>query len=93
MTDREAYIALNMIEGIGPIKVQALIEALGSPQAVFDPNLSDFRNVKGIGEKLSESILAQRFTVDIQAEIDRAKELGVQIITPLDADYPAALKA
>jgi hypothetical protein len=33
MTDREAYIALNMIEGLGPVTVRALIDALGSPSA------------------------------------------------------------
>ncbi len=92
MTDREAYIALNMIEGIGPIKVQALIDALGSPQAVFAPEQSDLRMVKGIGEKLSETILTQRTQVDPQAELEKAEALGIHIITPLDAEYPAALK-
>lgn len=92
MTGREAYIALNMIEGIGPIKVQALIEALGSPQAVFDPEQSDLRRVKGIGEKLSETILTQRNQVDPLAEIEKAAALGIRIITPLDTEYPAALK-
>jgi DNA processing protein len=92
MTDREAYIALNMIEGIGPIKVQSLIEALGSPQAIFDPEQSNLRRVKGIGDKLSESILTQRTQVDPQAEIERAEALGIHIVTPLDAEYPDALK-
>ena len=92
MTDREAYIALNMIEGIGPIKVQALIDALGSPQAVFDPEHSDLRMVKGIGEKLSETILTQRTQVDPLAEIEQAEALGIRIITPLDSEYPDALK-
>jgi DNA processing protein len=92
MTDREAYIALNMIEGIGPIKVQALIDALGSPQAVFDPAQSDLRMIKGIGEKLSETILTQRTQVDPQAEMEKAEALGIHIVTPLDAEYPSALK-
>ncbi len=93
MTDREAYIALNMIEGLGPVKVRALIDALGSPSAVFDPELTDLRKVKGFGEKLSEAVLAQRTQVDPQAELEKAAELGVRIITPLDAEYPEALKA
>ncbi|HNX52744.1 MAG TPA: DNA-processing protein DprA [Pontiellaceae bacterium] len=92
MTDREAYIALNMIEGIGPIKVRALIDALGSPQAVFDPEQTGLRAVKGIGEKLFETILTQRTQVDPQAELEKAESLGVRIITPVDAEYPPALK-
>ena len=35
MTDRDAYIALNMIDKLGPVRVRALVAALGSPQAVF----------------------------------------------------------
>ena len=93
MTDREAYIALNMIEGIGPVKVRALIDALGSPAAVFDPELEDLRGVKGIGETLSASILSQRNEVDISGELERAAALGVQIFTPLDAEYPESLKS
>ncbi|MDD3275589.1 MAG: DNA-processing protein DprA [Kiritimatiellales bacterium] len=92
MTDREAYIALNMIEGIGPVTVRALIDTLGSPSAVFDPELSDLRMAKGVGIKLSEAILNQRTQVDPKAELEKADELGVRILTPLDEEYPAALK-
>ncbi|MGE4488467.1 MAG: DNA-processing protein DprA [Kiritimatiellales bacterium] len=93
MTDREAYIALNMIEGLGPVKVRALIDVLGSPSALFDPDLDDLQRVKGFGEKLSETVLAKRFEVDPQAELERADGLGVRILTPRDAAYPEALKA
>jgi DNA processing protein len=93
MTEREAYIALNMIEGLGPARVRALIDALGSPQALFDPELSGLHGVKGFGAKLSEAILERRFRVDPQAELERAKELGVRILTPLDEEYPDVLKS
>ena len=92
MTDREAYIALNMIEGLGPVTVRALIDVLGSPSAVFDPERTGFQSVKKVGPKLSEAILVQRDQVDPQAEIEKAKSLGIRIITPLDVEYPAALK-
>lgn len=93
MTDREAYIALNMIEGLGPVTVRALIDALGSPSSVFDPELTDLTMVKTVGSKLSESILSQRSKVDPLSELEKAESLGVRIITPLDAEYPDALKA
>ena len=92
MTDREAYIALNMMEGLGPIKVRALIDMLGSPQAVFEVEGNDLLRVRGIGQKLSASILSQRGEIDPQAEIEQAAELGVRILTPLDGEYPEVLK-
>lgn len=93
MTEREAYIALNRMEGLGPARVRALIDALGSPQALFDPDLSDLEGVKGFGRKLSESVLAQRDQADPQAELQRADELGVRILTLIDEEYPEALKS
>ena len=93
MTNREAYIALNMMEGLGPIKVRALIDFLGSPQAVFEADGAELQRVRGIGEKLRYSILEQRTQLDPLAEIQKAKELGIRIVTSLDVEYPAALKA
>ena len=92
MTDREAYIALNQMEGLGPIKVRALIDMLGSPQAVFEVEGSALQQVRGIGQKVCSSILAQRGEIDPQAEIEQAAELGIRILTPLDGEYPEALK-
>ena len=36
MNTRAAYIVLNRIEGIGPVRTRALVEALGSPEAVLE---------------------------------------------------------
>jgi DNA processing protein len=93
MKDREAYIALNMMEGLGPIKVRALIDFLGSPQAVFEVDGDQLQRVRGVGEKLRYSILEQRIQIDPKEEVETAEELGIRIVTPLDAEYPDALKA
>lgn len=93
MTAREAYIALNMMEGLGPIKVRALIGFLGSPQAVFEAGGDELQRVRGIGGKLRHSILGQRTQVDPVTEEELADGLGVRMITPLDMEYPDALKA
>lgn len=91
MTEREAYIALNMTDKIGPVRVRALIEALGSPQAVFGADRAQLVSVKGIGEDLAESILLQRDSLDPAAEEEKARALGARIVTPVDAEYPEPL--
>ncbi|MBP7830039.1 MAG: DNA-processing protein DprA [Kiritimatiellae bacterium] len=91
MTEREAYIALNMTDKIGPVRVRALIETLGSPQAVFGAGRAQLVSVKGIGEDLAESILQQRDTLDPAAEEQKAQALGARIVTPADAEYPEPL--
>lgn len=93
MTDRDAYIALNMMDGLGPVKVRALIDFLGSPQAVFEVDGARLCKVRGIGEKLCANLLAQRDEIDPSAEIERAAASGARILTPLDDEYPDSLRS
>lgn len=92
MTPREAYIVLNQIEGIGPVRVRMLCEALGSPETVLEATGEQLAAVRGIGPKLAEAIRIQRGRLDAAREEAAAQRLGAQLITPLDPDYPSPLK-
>jgi DNA processing protein len=91
MTRREAYIALNMIDALGPVRVRNLIAALGAPEAVWEAGESDLRRAEGIGAEVARRILAQRGEVDPAAEEARARQAGARIVTRDDAEYPALL--
>ena len=93
MQDRDAYIVLNMIEGLGPVSVRRLIDMLGSPKAILEADRDALMKARGIGEKLALKIITQRDRIDAGAEIRKAAAAGVLIITPLDEEYPVALKA
>jgi DNA processing protein len=92
MNQRDAYIALNMIEGLGPVSVRRLIDALGSPAAILEADRDDLMQARGVGEKLAAKIVRQRDGIDVEAEAARATEHHVRIITPMEAEYPEALK-
>ena len=92
MTSREAYITLNRIEGIGPVRVRALVEALGSPEAVLAAPAAALAAVRGIGPKVAENVVQQRDGLDAGREEGAAAKLGARLITPEDAEYPAPLK-
>lgn len=93
MQDRETYIILNMIEGLGPVSVRRLIDALGSPKAILEADREALMEARGIGEKLALKILVQRDDIDATVEIEKAADVGARIITPLDDEYPDTLKA
>ena len=92
MTPRAAYITLNQIENIGPVRVRAMVEALGSPEAVLSAPAAVLATVRGIGPKVAEGIVTQRATVSADREESAAAALGARILTPLDDEYPAPLK-
>ncbi len=92
ISDREAYIALNLIEGIGPVKTRALIGALGSPADIFIAAEGELSSVRGIGPELARTLMRERDRVDPRGEEKAAGQLGARILTPLDDGYPARLK-
>ena len=82
-----------MIEGLGPVSVRRLIDVLGSPKAILEADREALMEARGVGEKLALKIVVQRDSISAEEEIDKAADIGARIITPLDDEYPEALKA
>jgi DNA processing protein len=91
MDEREAYVALNMMERVGPVAVRGLVERLGSARAVFDAPASALREARGVGPGTADAIVAGRGTVVWQAELERVEQEGLTLLTPVDAEYPELL--
>ena len=92
MTSREAYIVLNRIEGMGPVRARALCEALGSPEAALGASAGELAAVRGVGRKVAEAIVTRRGELDAGGEEAAAAKLGARLVTPVDGEYPEALK-
>lgn len=91
MDEREAYIALNMMERVGPVGVRSLVSRLGSAAAIFDADESVIRSVQGVGREVATAITRQRGGIDWRGELDRTESIGVKIITFVDDEYPRPL--
>ena len=92
MTSREAYIALNMIDEVGPVRVRALLDQFGEPQAILGASKSELMQVNGVGEQVARNITDWRGTVNLDAELERIEKAGVRVVTREDADYPKNLR-
>ena len=92
MTSREAYIALNMIDGVGPVRLRALLDRFGQPEAILTANRLDLQQVAGIGSDTAGNIANWRTAVDLDAELARIEKAGVRAVTCADADYPKNLR-
>jgi len=49
MDSREALVALNLIEGVGPVRVRQLLEHFGDAPAVLRASKSELLRVRNIG--------------------------------------------
>lgn len=92
MTETEAFVALNMLPRIGPVRVRRLLEAFGSPEKVLAAKAKDLCAVNGIGEEVASSVLKWEEQVDLGAELDRVAKAGAHVVTLNSPEYPALLR-
>lgn len=92
MDSREALVALNLIEGVGPIRVRQLLEHFGDAPKILSASRTGLLRVRGIGDDTAEAIAKWESTVDLAGELRRIQEFGCHVLTQSDADYPESLR-
>jgi len=92
MDAREALVALNLVEHVGPVRVRQLLEHFGEAPAILRGSRQQLLQVRGIGEDTADAIANWEKTTDLSAELKRVKEFGCHIITQEDPEYPELLR-
>ena len=78
MTEKEAYIAFNLTEQVGSVKVGALAQRHGTVAAAW--------------ENYPKKVARAGGAVDWQGEVRKAEKFGVALVTPADDAYPEILR-
>src|SRR6266511_1402375 len=92
MESKEALVALNMIEHVGPIRVRQLLEHFGDAPSVLRASKQQLVRVQGIGDETAEAIAHWEKSVDLSGELRRIQEFDCHILTQPDDDYPELLR-
>ncbi len=86
------YLRLHMTPDVGPIRLRALLDSLGSVDAVLSASRAELQRADGVGPKVAEAVFRSRTQIDVDAEVQRAAGLGLGIVCWEDADYPPLLR-
>jgi DNA processing protein len=92
MDSREALIALNLIEHVGPIRVRQLLEYFGDAPAILRASKAQLLQVRNVGEETAEAIAGWEKTVDLAGELKRIGDFGCHVLIQDDEDYPELLR-
>jgi DNA processing protein len=92
MNAHEAFVALNLIEHVGPVRVRQLLEHWGDAPAILRATQDQLRRVNGIGEDTADAIARWEQTVDLSAELKRIQDFGCRILISADEEYPPLLR-
>jgi DNA processing protein len=84
-------LALQMIPGLGPARIAALLDCFGSPGAVLAASAEQLAGAVGIGAKVSADIVKGRGEIDVEEELQLLEKHGVRLVARGTPEYPAAL--
>src|SRR3954468_10496277 len=89
------YLQLALTDGVGPITLKRMVEALGPADSVCRASLAQLRTVEGIGTAKAEKIHGSigRARAAAEAELAKAAAMGLEIVCPEDVAYPLLLRS
>ena len=92
MTRTEAYLVLNSLRLVGPVRVRKLRAVFGPVEGLFSQPTQRLAGVEGIGQAVAESIRDWERTFDLAAELQKIRQLGLRVVDFQDPDYPPILR-
>jgi DNA processing protein len=91
VTPNRYWLGFNLVQGIGPVKVRALIDQFGSVEAAWQASAADLQH-SGLDKRSLQNLLEARTSLDLDLEAARLEQSGVQALTWDDSGYPARLR-
>jgi len=92
MDSREALVALNLIEHVGPIRARLLLEHFGEAPKILTASKTRLLAVRNIGEETATAIANWEKGIDLAGELKRISDFGCRIVIQSDEAYPPLLR-
>ncbi|MEM7144053.1 MAG: DNA-processing protein DprA [Verrucomicrobiota bacterium] len=91
LSPTDAYLALNLLPNIGPIRVRRLLQTFTTPDRILAASPKELQTVEGIGPEMAENIHGWENHIDLELEKRRLQEHDIAVITRDSASYPKIL--
>ena len=84
------WLGFNLVLGIGPVRLRALIRKFGDVQSAWLASESDLRSLN-LDRRALSNLLEVRLTANFDVLLARLERDGVHVLTWDSPDYPALL--
>jgi DNA processing protein len=91
MSDLKYWLGFNLVKGIGPAKVQALLDYFGSPANAWQASELQLQKV-GLDQRTIKTFFETRAQLDLDQCLAQVQSAGIHLITWESPDYPSYLR-
>lgn len=90
MSDDRYWLAFNLVNGIGPAKLRALLDRFGDLEAAWHAPEAALSAI-GIDRRALAQLAEMRRTLDLERQLARVRASGARLVHWESADYPRSL--
>lgn len=91
MSEDKYWLGFNLVKGIGPAKVQALLSYFGDIESAWYAEPAQLEKI-GIDRRSLDNLLAARGSLNLDEELHRIHAKNITILTLANEAYPAYLR-
>lgn len=89
-SNRDYYLGFSAFKGIGPMRMQRLLDHFGEVKNVWNGDAADLEKI--LGKNIAERFLVFRKTLSIKQYMEDLEKKSIQFLTIEDKEYPVLLK-
>ncbi|MBI2755347.1 MAG: DNA-protecting protein DprA [Chloroflexi bacterium] len=89
--ERGAWVLLNSVQGVGPVRFGALLQVCGTAEAAIRATTAEMA-AAGFDRRSAEALRSSARAQSPEASLERLERIGARALTLLDPDYPAPLR-
>lgn len=91
MSDLKYWLGFNLVKGIGPAKLQALLDYFGDLAQAWQANEAQLQRI-GLDQRAIRTFMETRAAVDLDACLAQTESAGIQLICWDSPAYPKYLR-
>ncbi len=88
--DLKYWIGFNLVRGIGPARLRALLDHFGDLERAWKAEAEELKEA-GLDQRSLESLLATRKMISLEEEVAKVARAGAEVIPWDDPSYPPRL--
>jgi DNA processing protein len=91
MSEEKYWLGFNLVKGVGPAKVQALLNNFGDLRSAWNAREAQLRKI-GFDKRAIDSFLTTRAELDLDQCLADVQTIGVSLLTWNSEAYPSYLR-